>query len=106
MSMRRVAVIGAGMTKFVRRALGTPKELSWQASRMALESCGLGLDQVDGVCIGSAPDAFDGVHMKGEYLADGSGGWGKPVMRSYVGGGTGVFVAPQGWYQVASGLFG
>ncbi|MDR7521144.1 MAG: thiolase domain-containing protein [Armatimonadota bacterium] len=105
MSMRRVAVVGAGMTRFVRRALETPKELAWQAARAALESCGLGLDRVDGVCIGSAPDAFDGVHMKGEYLADGSGGWGKPTMRSYVGGGTGVFVAAQAWYHVASGLF-
>lgn len=105
MSMRRVAVVGAGMTRFVRRALETPKELSWQAARMALDSCGLTLNDVGGVCIGSAPDAFDGVHMKGEYLADGCGAWGKPVMRSYVGGGTGVFVAPQGWYHVASGLF-
>ena len=105
MSMRRVAVVGAGMTKFVRRAMETPKELSWQAASMALQSCGLPLADVDAVCIGSAPDAFDGVHMKGEYLADGSGAWGKPVMRSYVGGGTGVFLAPHGWYHVASGLF-
>ncbi len=105
MSMRRVAVVGAGMTRFVRRAMETPKELSWQAAGMALESCGLTLNEVDAVCIGSAPDAFDGIHMKGEYLADGSGAWGKPVMRSFVGGGTGVFAAPQGWYHVASGLF-
>ncbi len=27
MSMRKVAVVGAGMTKFVRRAQETPKEL-------------------------------------------------------------------------------
>ncbi len=30
---RRVAVVGAGMTKFVRRAQETGKELSWEASR-------------------------------------------------------------------------
>ncbi|MDR7543545.1 MAG: thiolase domain-containing protein [Armatimonadota bacterium] len=105
MSTRRVAVVGAGMTRFVRRALETPKELAWQAARMALDSCGLTLADVDAVCIGSAPEAFDGVHMKGEYLADGSGAWGKPVMRSYVGGGTGVFLGAHGWYHVASGLF-
>ena len=103
--MSRVAIIGAGMTKFVRRALETPKELSWQAAKMALDSCGLTLAQVDAVCIGSAPDAFDGVHQKGEYLSDGCGAWGKPVMRGYVGGGTGVFATAQGWYHVASGLF-
>ncbi|MDP2976398.1 MAG: hypothetical protein Q8N45_09345 [Anaerolineales bacterium] len=105
MSMRKVAVIGAGMTKFVRRAQETPKELSWEAARMALESCELTMDDIQAVCMGTAPDAFDGVHMKGEYLSDGSGAWRKPYMRAYVGGGTGVFTAIQGWYHVASGLF-
>ncbi len=104
MSMRKVAVVGAGMTKFVRRAQETPKELSWQASRAALQSCELTMDDIDAVCMGTAPDAFDAVHMKGEYLADGAGAWRKPYMRSYVGGGTGVFAPIQGWYTVASGL--
>ncbi|MEK7450119.1 MAG: thiolase domain-containing protein, partial [Planctomycetota bacterium] len=36
---------------------------------------------------------------------DACGGWGKPYMRSYVGGGTGVFAPIQGWYHIASGLF-
>ena len=101
--MRRVAIVGAGMTKFMRRALETPQELSFEATRMALDSCELRMNDVDVVCIGSAPDAFDGVHMKGEYLGHGAGGWHRPVMRSYVGGGTGVFAPIQGWYQVASG---
>ena len=101
--MRRVAVVGAGMTRFMRRALETPQELAFEASRMALDSCELRLADVDVVCIGTAPDAFDGVHMKGEYLAHGAGGWHRPVMRAYVGGGTGVFSPIQGWYQVASG---
>ena len=105
MGLRRVAIVGAGMTKFMRRALETGRELSWQASRMALESCELTLKDVDGVVLGTAPDVFDGVHMKGEYLADGAGAWGKPVLRGYVGGGTGVFAPIQGWYHVASGLF-
>ena len=39
--------------------------------------------------MGTAPDAFDGIHMNGEAMAEGSGGWCKPVMRNYVGGGTG-----------------
>lgn len=103
--MGRVAVVGAGMTKFVRRALETSKELAWQASKMALDSCELTLKDIDCVALGSAPDAFDGVHMKGEYLLDGAGAWRKPYMRSFVGGGTGVFCAIQGWYHVASGLF-
>src|SRR5512136_1403474 len=105
MNMRKVAVVGAGMTKFVRRALETPKELSWEACHMALQSCELTMDDIEAVCMGTAPDAFDGVHMNGEYLSDGAGAWRKPYMRSYVGGGTGVFVPIQGWYHIASGLF-
>ncbi len=105
MGMRKVAVVGAGMTKFVRRALETGKELSWEAAAMALDSCEMTLDDIEAVCMGTAPDAFDGVHMKAEYLSDGAGAWRKPYMRSYVGGGTGVFAPIQGWYHVASGLF-
>jgi acetyl-CoA C-acetyltransferase len=101
---KRVAVIGAGMTRFVRRAQETGKELSWIAAKAALDSAGIGLDRIDAVCEGTAPDAFDGVHRKGDYLADGSGGWGKPYIRTYVGGGTGVFVPIQGFTTVASGM--
>src|SRR3989337_1643865 len=84
MGMRRVAVVGAGMTKFVRRALETGRELAFEAASQALESCELTLDQVEAVVMGTAPDAFDGVHMKAEWLSDGARAWGKPYMRGYV----------------------
>jgi acetyl-CoA C-acetyltransferase len=103
--MRRVAIVGAGMTRFVRRAQETAKELTGEATSKALESCEMTLDDMDCVVVGTAPEAFDGVHMKGEYLSDGCGAWRKPVMRGYVGGGTGVFAPLQGWYHIASGLF-
>jgi len=102
--MRRVAIIGAGITKFMRRAQETGKELAWQAASQALFSCGMKLKDIDCVSIGTAPDAFDGVHMKGEYLSDGSGAFRKPVMRHFVGGGTGVFGPIHGFYHVASGM--
>jgi len=102
---RRVAVIGAGMTLFRRNLKETGKELALEASKMALEQAGLELRDIDAVVLGTAPDAFDGVHMKGEYLADGAGARKKPYMRVYVGGGTGVFTANAGWWHVASGLF-
>ena len=105
MGMRRVAVVGAGMTKFMRRALETPKELAWLASKTALDSAGMTLEQIDAVVEGTAPDAFDGLHMNGEYLSDGCGAWKKPYLRCYVGGGTGVYAIAQGWFHVASGLF-
>ena len=87
----RVAVIGAGMTKFVRRAEETPGELSALAVEMALEDAGLTIDDIDAVCLGTAPDAFDGIHMNGENLIAGAGATGKPYLRHFVGGGTGVF---------------
>jgi len=102
--MRKVAVIGAGMTLFRRRLMETPKELCFEASRMALDSAGLEMKDIDAVISGSAPDGFDGVHMKGEYYSDGCGAYRKPYMRVFVGGGTGVFSAIAGWYHIASGL--
>jgi len=105
MGFRRVAIVGAGITKFVRRAQETPKELAFEAVRMALDSCEMTIKDIDCVALGTAPDAFDGVHMNGEYLVDGAGGFRKPYMRHFVGGGTGVFSPIHGWYHVASGMF-
>lgn len=105
MGFRRVAIVGAGITKFVRRAQETPKELAYEAVRMALDSCEMTMKDIECVALGTAPDAFDGVHMNGEFLVDGAGGFRKPYMRHYVGGGTGVFSPIHGWYHVASGMF-
>ncbi|MEM4721949.1 MAG: thiolase domain-containing protein [Candidatus Methanomethylicaceae archaeon] len=103
--MRRVAIVGAGLTKFYRNAQETPKELAYEATKMALESCEMKLSDIDCVVMGTAPDAFDGVHMKGEYLSDGAGAYRKPYMRHFVGGGTGVLSPIHGWFHVASGMF-
>lgn len=105
MSLRRVAIVGAGMTRFMSRALETPKELAWLAAKAALDSAQITLDRIGCVVLGSAPDAFDGMHMKGEYLSEGCGAWRKPFLRCYVGGGTGVYAVAQAFFQVASGLF-
>ena len=101
----KVAVLGAGLTRFMRRALETPKELAFEAAKTALEDAGLTIEDIDCVVSVTAPEAFDGVHMNGEYFADGAGAWGKPYMRTYVGGGSGVFGLVTGWYHVASGRF-
>src|SRR3990172_104877 len=69
---------GGGMTLLGRGLKETPKELCWEATRMALDSAKLEMKDVDAVVTGSAPDAFDGVHQKGEYYADGCGGFRKP----------------------------
>ena len=105
MIKRRVAVIGAGMTLFRRRMLETGRELSYEASKMALDSAGLTMKDIEAVVLGTAPDMFDGIHMKGEYLLEGAGGINRSNSRVYVGGGTGVFAPIGGWWHVASGLF-
>lgn len=101
---RGVACIGYGMTIFRRRMLETGKEMCWQAAKMALDDAGLTLKDIDMVVYGSAPDAFDGIHMKAENMLDGSGAVGRPHARVYVGGGTGVFSPIAGWWHIASGL--
>lgn len=103
--LRRVAIIGAGMTKFMRRAKETPKELTFLATRMALDQAGIEISDIEAVTLGTAPDSFDGVHMNGEYLIDGAGGTNKPYIRVFVGGGTGVFSVIHGWKLVSSGAF-
>lgn len=102
---RKVGVIGAGLTKFLRRAKETGRELCFYAVKEALNSSGLRFKDIESVVMSTAPDAFDGVHMKGEYLADASGAFHRPYIRSYVGGGSGVFSIINGWYMVASGMF-
>jgi acetyl-CoA C-acetyltransferase len=103
--MRKVAVIGAGITLFRRRMKETGREMSFEAVRMALDTANMEMKDVQCVVMGSAPDAFDGVHMKGEYLLEGAGGIDKPYTRVFVGGATGVFVPISAWWHVASGLF-
>jgi acetyl-CoA C-acetyltransferase len=99
-----VAVIGAGMTLFRRRLKETGKELSYLAAKMAMEDAGIQKDDIDMVVMGTAPDAFDGIHMKGENLLDGAAAAGKPYVRVFNGGGTGVFAPIAGWWHVASGV--
>jgi acetyl-CoA C-acetyltransferase len=101
----RVAIIGAGMTLFRRKLKETPQEITFEAVKMALESAGLEAKDIEAVVIGSAPDAFDGIHEKGEHLADGALAYLKPSKRVFVGGATGVMAAISGWWHVASGLY-
>ncbi|TXT61134.1 MAG: Acetyl-CoA acetyltransferase [Promethearchaeota archaeon] len=101
---KNVAVIGAGMTIFRRMLKETGKELSFLAAKMAMEDAGIQKDDIDMVVMGSAPDAFDGIHMKGENLLDGAAAAGKPYVRVFNGGGTGVFAPIAGWWHVASGV--
>src|SRR2546422_6240510 len=102
---RRVAIVGAGLSLFMRRALDTGKELAYYAASQAVKTAGIRLKDIQAVVMATAPDAFDGVSRKGEGLLDGAGGSGKTYGRAYGGGGSGVFSIISGWMMVASGLF-
>ncbi len=106
MTKRRVAVIGAGMTLFRRRLLETGRELSYEASAMALDAAGMERKDVESVVIGSRTGRVRRRPHEGRVSPRGSGrASGRPTSRVYVGGGTGVFSPIGGWWHVASGLF-
>src|SRR5439155_25640067 len=79
--------------------------LSYVGAAQGVDGAGVGRKDIQAVVMAAAPEAFDGVHLKGEWLLDGGGGVGKPYLRAYGGGGSGVFSIISGWMMVASGLF-
>ncbi len=85
--MSQVAIIGVGQTPY-RRAHPdkSSRELIWWAAREALQDAGLGIDAIDVIVAGVAPDA-----LSGEVSVDRSGimGVGKPFVRINTGGVTG-----------------
>ncbi|MEM1942794.1 MAG: thiolase domain-containing protein [Candidatus Caldarchaeum sp.] len=103
--VRRVAIVGAGMTYFRSMSPLTSEELVFEAVSKCLDDCGMSFDDVEAVVAGSAPDAFDGYHHKGLLAVEPAAATCKPFSRVYVGGGTGVGCAVAGWWHVASGLF-
>lgn len=102
---RRVAIVGAGMTDFRSMLPHTTREMVYEATKKALDSCGLSINDINAVVGTSAPDAFDGIHMKGWNPVDSAGATGKPYVREFIGGGSGVGATITGWYYVASGLY-
>ncbi len=104
--MRRVAIVGAGMTDFRSMLPHSSPEMIREAVKRCLDDVGsLSIRYVDGVLGASAPDAFDGYHDKVSIVNEAAGAIGKPITRIFVGGGSGVAAAVAGWYHVASGLF-
>ncbi len=85
--MSEVAIIGVGQTTYRRsHADKSSRELIWEAARAALDDAGLGIDAIDVVIAGVAPDA-----LAGEASVERSGmiGIGKPFARVNTGGVTG-----------------
>ena len=85
--MSQVAIIGVGQTPYRRSHPDkSSRELIWWATKEALDDAGLGIDAIDLIVAGVAPDA-----LAGEVSVDRSGimGVGKPFVRINTGGVTG-----------------
>lgn len=99
--MSSVAIIGVGQTPY-RRAHShlSSRELIWHAAREALDDAGLGIDAIDAIVAGVAPDA-----LAGENCVDRSGmmGLGKPFVRVNTGGVTGSSTVFSGASYIRSG---
>jgi acetyl-CoA C-acetyltransferase len=85
--MSQVAIVGVGQTTYrrVHKEMSS-RELIWQASKEALEDAGLGIEDIDVIVTGVAPDALAG---EGSVERSGMMGVGKPFLRVNTGGVTG-----------------
>ena len=85
--MSSVAIVGVGQTTYRRTHPDlSSKELVWAASKEALDDAGLGIDDIDVVVAGVAPDALAG---EGSVERSAMMGRGKPFLRVNTGGVTG-----------------
>jgi acetyl-CoA C-acetyltransferase len=85
--MSEVAIIGVGQTTYRRKHDHlSSRELIWNASKEALNEAGLGIDAIDVIITGVAPDALAG---EGSVERTGMMGMGKPFLRINTGGVTG-----------------
>ena len=94
----RCAVIGVGQTKHTScRADVSVAGLVREAADRALAAAGVGINDIDAIVIGKAPDMLEGIAMPELWLADALAAHGKPVFRVHtagsVGGSTAIVAA-------------
>ncbi|MFC4006972.1 thiolase family protein [Nonomuraea purpurea] len=101
MSRERVGVIGVGQTTYRRHHSElSSADLIWEAAERALADAGLGIDAVDVIVTGVAPDALSGENCVEKTAIFGAG---KPFVRVNTGGVTGSSTVFSGASYVASG---
>lgn len=98
MAKQPAAVIGVGQTHHrAKREDVSMAGLCREAMDRALADAGLGLDEIDAIVVGKAPDLFEGVMMPELFLAEALGAAGKPLLRVHtagsVGGSTAIVAA-------------
>jgi len=106
--MRKVAVVGVGISRMGRRFDATHPELAWEAIKPALDMAGLWIDDVDVIVYGTM-DPFDGIHAPERWdsvaAGCGRGIGGKPLLKVSTGGTTGMTIALTAYTLVASGKY-
>jgi acetyl-CoA C-acetyltransferase len=102
----RVAAIGVGQTRFGKtREVGNYPILLRSATKAALDSCGLSMDDIDAVVLALAPESLMGINHAERVCVDAIAAAGKPLMRVQTGGTTGLSAVQAGYAHVAAGLF-
>jgi acetyl-CoA C-acetyltransferase len=104
--MKKVAIVGMGITKFKARWLDkTYFELAFDAARMAMEDAGIGRDRIDCAVYGIYNDFFERQYQPDAFVHDYLGLGLKPMVRVNSGGATGGAALRIGYSEVASGLY-
>ena len=86
----RAAVLGTGQTKYVaKRHDVTMAGMCREAMDAALADAGVGIDEIDAIVIGKAPDLFEGSMMPELARADALGAVGNRLIRVHTAGSVG-----------------
>src|SRR5689334_13488315 len=105
MAKQPAAVVGVGQTHHrAKREDVSMAGLCREAMDRALEDAGMGLDEIDAIVVGKAPDLFEGVMMPELFLAEALGAAGKPLLRVHTAGSVGGSTAIVAASLVQSGV--
>lgn len=102
---RNVGIVGIGQTQYSshREDVNQP-EMLHEAVRLALDDCGITIDDVDAVVHGNM-ELFEMVHQPDMWHTMGSGAFGKDSFRITTGGTTGASLVCAADNLVASGMY-
>lgn len=102
--MKKVAVVGVGMSKFGNRADASLPELAFEATSEALQDAGIWTDQVEASVIGTANQLLTGVTSPGAIIGSYLGLPPKPSVTMSEACVTGSAAIRVAWSFIQSGL--
>lgn len=101
----RVGIVGVGQTHFrSKNSEVNGQELINIAVRRALENAELTIKDIDAIVLGNM-DLFEMINLTDMWSVDGSGAFGKPIIKICTGGETGSSTGHTAFFLAASGLF-